>query len=334
MSKYTTELRFICEDLAGLDESVDGSEVESVIENARPKIFNFDYPIFDSAYKSVLETKIIKHFYTREIGLETFGLWKLKLNTKMNEIMPYYNLYYQSALLNFNPLYTKDLYRKKDVTIENTDELLNTTATNSISNSTSSSEVENEETSTNTIAENNITTVSGSSSTSTENDVTTSISASESGEASSDTTNRDLYSDTPQGSLTGVENQNYLTNARKITNEGDNSYSIDKSESDTTSNDTETETSESSTKSSSISANNSYSTDASSSANITNEIEASITNNTVQSKDGNSVEDYLEHVYGFESGSASKLLMDYRKTFINVDMMIINDLEELFMQLW
>lgn len=286
MSKYTTQLRFICEDLAGLNESVDGSEVENVIENARPKIFNFDYPIFDVAYKKVLETKILKHYYTREIGLETFGLWKLKLNTKMNEIMPYYNLYYQSALLNFNPLYTKDLYRKKDVEINTADNLIES------GSSKGTTEYEGES---NEVIDSN---------------VSNSRSVAENGEANSDVVNRDVYSDTPQGALTGVENETYLTNARKITNGTDSDYDVSTNEIGSTNTDADNTTTDKS------------------------ESETNITNSKEQSKDGNSVEDYLEHVYGFESGSASKLLMDYRKTFVNVDMMIINDLEELFMQLW
>ena len=99
MSKYTTELRFICETLANLNESVgyDGGDVtkidsvKEVIEASRQSIFNFDYPIFDQNYKVTLETKILRHFYTREIGEETYGLWKLRLEDKLNLIMPYYN---------------------------------------------------------------------------------------------------------------------------------------------------------------------------------------------------------------------------------------------------
>ena len=71
MSKYTTEVRFICEHYAGLDESEGYANVEEIIERARPKVFDFDYPIFDSSYKPILETKILKHYYTREIGFET-----------------------------------------------------------------------------------------------------------------------------------------------------------------------------------------------------------------------------------------------------------------------
>ena len=114
MSKYTTELRFICEQLAGLDESKGYSSTTQIIETARPKIFYFPYPIFDESYKQVLETKIIKHFYTREIGAETFGLWLFWLNRTLNEIMPLYNKLYESELLEFNPFYDVDYHTEGD----------------------------------------------------------------------------------------------------------------------------------------------------------------------------------------------------------------------------
>lgn len=110
MSKYTTEVRFVCETYAGLQESVGYDKVDEVIEASRDKIFG-DYPIFDENYRGVLETKILKHYYTREISEETVGLWKLRVNTKMNEIMPYFNKLYRSELIEFNPLYDIDLTR-------------------------------------------------------------------------------------------------------------------------------------------------------------------------------------------------------------------------------
>lgn len=78
-------------------------------------MFDFQFPIFDESYRSVIETKILRHYYTREIGLETVGLWKLKLNTKLNEIMPYYNKLYKSELIEFNPLYDVELTRERKV---------------------------------------------------------------------------------------------------------------------------------------------------------------------------------------------------------------------------
>ena len=84
MSKYTTQVRFICESVSGHTDSVGFDDVDSVIEDAIPHIFDFDFPIFDENYREVIETKILRHYYTREIGLETYGLWKLKLHTKLN----------------------------------------------------------------------------------------------------------------------------------------------------------------------------------------------------------------------------------------------------------
>ena len=114
MSKYTTEVRFICESLAGNSESVGGNGIDSVIQLAIPKIFDFDFPIFKPDYKNVLATKILKHYYTREIGYETYGLWKFKLNVRLNEIMPYFNQLYESTLLEFNPLLDVDYTRKHE----------------------------------------------------------------------------------------------------------------------------------------------------------------------------------------------------------------------------
>ncbi len=95
MSRYTTEVRYICESLAGLDKSVGYSNVNEVIEKSRNRIFP-PFEIFDESYRSVIETKILKHFYTREIGAETFGLWQLRLDAKLSVIMPYYNKLYKA----------------------------------------------------------------------------------------------------------------------------------------------------------------------------------------------------------------------------------------------
>lgn len=109
MSTYTTELRYICETVAGLDESVGYNDTDAIIKAAAPKIFNFDFPIFDPFYKIPLCEKIIEHYYTREIGEETYGLWRLRLRARMREIMPYYNQLYKSAQLTFDPLTDTDV---------------------------------------------------------------------------------------------------------------------------------------------------------------------------------------------------------------------------------
>lgn len=114
MSKYTTEVRFICENSAGLRESEGADNVDSILDKCWNKVFNFDFPIFDENYRQVLCRKILKHYYTREIAHETVGRWKLALNAKLNEIMPYYNQLYKSELLEFNPFYDVNLTRSRE----------------------------------------------------------------------------------------------------------------------------------------------------------------------------------------------------------------------------
>lgn len=114
MSKYTTEVRFICENSAGLSESEGADNVDSILDKCWNKVFNFDFPIFDENYRQILCRKILKHYYTREIAHETVGRWKLALNAKLNEIMPYYNQMYKSELLEFNPFYDVDLTRSRE----------------------------------------------------------------------------------------------------------------------------------------------------------------------------------------------------------------------------
>ena len=109
MSTYTTELRYICETLAGIDESAGYADTDNIIKTAAPKIFNFNFPIFDPLYKFPLCEKIIEHYYTREIGEETYGLWRLRLRARMRDIMPYYNQLYKSAQLIFDPLTDTDV---------------------------------------------------------------------------------------------------------------------------------------------------------------------------------------------------------------------------------
>ena len=179
MSKYTTQVRFICESLAGLTDSKGYDDVNSIIETAAPKIFSFDFPMFDENYRSVLEKKILKHYYTREIGLETYGLWKLKLDTKMNEIMPYFNRRYQSETLQFNPLYDFEVTREHKGN-KNENGSLRGTATNNGSSINTGSIYD---TGANTQIDKNT------------------------------ATRKNRYSDTPQGALTNVENGTYLTNA-------------------------------------------------------------------------------------------------------------------------
>lgn len=79
MAQYTMELR------------------ELIYNNV--DIFSFDFPIFDEKYRTTFKEKFIRHFYFREIGVETVERFKFNLQEKLNLIMPLYNKIYKSQAL-------------------------------------------------------------------------------------------------------------------------------------------------------------------------------------------------------------------------------------------
>lgn len=289
MAKYTTEVRSICEFYAGLKESVGYDSVDEVISKSRAKVFDFSYPIFDEAYRPVLETKILQHYYTREICEETVGLWKLRLKSKMNEIMPYYNKLYNSELLEFNPLYDTDYHKDGNRTGTEDNITVNTNNRNS--------KYSGKDTLNSNTTKGGADTVQN-----TARDVYSEW---------------DLYSDTPQGGIEGILgaedepsllDNGYLTNARHVLHDGDGTESGGTTTYGGTSN-TVDETN--------------YGKQ-----NVT-------TDNGTTDFNGNTLEDYTEHVYGKMPGkSPSKLLQEFRETFLNIDMDIINELRNLFFNLW
>lgn len=307
MSKYTTEVRYICEYYAGLDKSVGGAKVDDVIDKSLSGVFDFDFPIFDEKYRGVLEKKILRHYYTREIGLETVGLWKLKLNTKLNEIMPYYNKLYNSELLEFNPFYNINRTTKSDRNFKG-NENKSGTLTENVKNkgvNDYTDKTDRTNTTVETLGEKNKQTY----------DVT------DSGNSSKQSNTKDRYSDTPQGSLTNIENNAYLTNARIVDNQESGTDTNTK-----TGSTTDEKSGENTTKTTF----NNTETLKQETTNDTNK-----TNNTTDEKIINNLDDYLENVSGKEGTETySEMLIKYRNTFLNIDMQVISDLEELFMQIW
>lgn len=338
MSKYTTEVRFICENAAGLTESQGFSHVDEIIEQAAPVVFDFDFPIFDEEYRLPLEIKILRHYYTREISEETVGLWKLRLEDKLNLIMPYYNKLYNSELLQFNPFYDVDVRRERNVDTEGNE--------NSSSSLDENVSVAGNETTSGTEAGSRVQTLDSDTTTANTNagSSTTVGNTSESG-TKTDSANRwDLYSDTPQGGVqifgdgvdptTGtvsptVQNQSYLTNARNISDSSSGSHSANgsnRNEQSSTITDNGTESTDSTT--------NETTQNATTGNRSTTTSEVRDQDVTGQRRFTNS-EDYVERVFGKQGiTSYSKLLMEFRETFLNIDRMLIEELSDLFFGLW
>lgn len=295
MSKYTTEVRFICEAYAGFDTSKGYGEVNTIINEAYPKIFDFYFPIFDASYKSVLCQKILRHYYTREIGFETVGLWKLKLETKLNEIMPYYNKLYESETFRFNPLYDVDYTKEHEGSDSGTEDVDNDHTGTVTDVGTHGGTVGDVGTHTGTIGD----------------------SYSKSGSVDDNGTKNtwNVFSDTPQGALTNVANNTYLTDARKID--------------ETDSNDRDYQESGSDTKTFNEGTGNTRT------YNETNGNTRTYNESNTTGREFNNTIEYSEHVMGKMGGkSYASMVMEYRQSLLNIDMMIIKDLNELFMLVW
>lgn len=241
MSKYTTEVRYICEMKSGFPvEQMTDHTPDEIIEAAREHIFDFTYPIYAETHKPELETKILKHYYTREIGAETVGLWKLWLNEKLNLIMPKYNKLYAAEA----EILEKELYNI-DVTTHSLRE--------------DDFERRDDHTRTDNLTDTpNLTNVS-----------------------------KDKYSDTPQGTITNVDNDTWLTDYRNVTS-------------------TETGTT---------------------------------THTGTQRNAGSENNEGTQEITAEETGYRgsklyAELLADYADKVLNIDMMIVYELSDLFMKLW
>lgn len=222
-------------------------ELGSLIENGFDIGLNA-YPIFDEAYRAPLNAKIVEHFFFREIGLETPELFKRFLNRKMNEVMPYYNQLYASALHDFDPFcnYDMDTSGSTSGTSDQTREYSRTEKTATDAESVTGNDT--------------------------------------------DSTARTLVSATPQMQLSG--NEDYATNITDSTSK----------------------------------------TAATGSSSQKSSVDSAASDSTEQT--AKTLEDYVTHVSGISGITKSQALLQFRETFLNIDMLVIGELDELFMGIY
>lgn len=348
MSDYTTQLRFICESYANrTDKPQPQSDVDETIRLARTKLFSFDYPIFDENYREHLESKIISHFYTREIGLETVGLFKHHLKNKMREIMPYYNQMYLSEKLKFDPFMNTEMndshnsIREDIRDAEGNRSGIDQSATDHDLKAHADHEDGKNFEQTGTESKDAMSQTTGQGASNVESTLT------KSGTEKNTVAGTNVlqkHADTPLGSINATtavgDNSNYLsdvtetitspTTDAKLTFDGrkdtTKSDSTDETSTDTTAveqNENETIGSENSRGSSDNNLDESTIT------------EGSHSENTSESSKESGTYDYFGRMFG-KTGSEtySEMLMKFRQTFLNIDMDIIKDLETLFMLVW
>lgn len=129
MSKYTMQLRYVC-DIMGRDK----------VEEWFKSYDMYDYLRSDEVAlimqnnvwsKDKLARKIVDHYYMREIGFETIGLFKHYVKVKMQELMEEKLPLIYSSAIKYDPLVNVDFTETFTREIENTGESTSESSNNS-----------------------------------------------------------------------------------------------------------------------------------------------------------------------------------------------------------
>ena len=72
------------------------TKIRDLASACHDKIFDFEYDLSDALDKNQFEIDILNHFMMRRIGFDTVTAFQLYLENKLHEILPYYNLMFDS----------------------------------------------------------------------------------------------------------------------------------------------------------------------------------------------------------------------------------------------
>lgn len=306
------------------------------------------YPIFDEAYREVLNKKIVDEYYFREIGVETPARFKHHLNHTMDMIMPYYNQLYESELLEIDPLLsfreTEQLERTTDVDRSESAQGTNSyelDKTNKIVG-TSTTKQDKDGTFTSIGGETVLNTVDLTNTSNGTSSVTTIGTETTDGDTTDTKTENKLSvtSDTPGGMLSigNLKTHTWASSATmdegETTNIGTNDKTVDIDETvtgETTGTDTQTGTTD-------VEATRNDTTTqienltGSATDNRTDTGKDTLAGQKTDTRSGkvNTIDEYIKTKFGV-AGHQANLLKEYRTTFLNIDKMIVSELSVLFM---
>jgi hypothetical protein len=328
---YTTPLRSFFENLP--ENSNQSLPHRQVIENGRSKLFDFDYPVFDESYKNVFETHFIRNFYMREIGFETFGLFKFQLESWLLINMPYWNKMFESELLKYDPLTNSKMetHSTKHSDKKQTDErdITNTSIVNGTSDTENNRTIATDTSETASSTQANTGTVKSDSST-ISND-----SGSDTTTETDDNFSRQLESNNPDSRLTLTANdgegvieyassikENNENNARTKTSNTENNVQSNSLENSSTSQTSDVDSN----------TNGSIDTTDNQSVNTTSNVTENGSRNDTLSSNINDVEDYIQYRIGkIGIQSFPKMVAEYRASLLRIEKQIFEEMNELFM---
>ena len=105
-------------------DSDEPSKIKDMWQKAREYIFNFDYVLTNNVSRETFEHNILNHYLMRRINYDTVTLFQIMLENKLSEILPKYNMLWDS-------LNGWDIFKSGTTTREYTD---NTTSSNTGNN--------------------------------------------------------------------------------------------------------------------------------------------------------------------------------------------------------
>ncbi len=195
MARYTMNLSEICEEMSGVyfnDQTGNAFDrVDTIANAAAPLIFSDRYDLFDNGDdRNDLWRMILEHYWEYEVCAQTPSDFVLRINRKLNEIAPLYNQRYESTKMEF-PVFQDVNYwadGQHDQTF-NQHDVHDDTTTNSGTDTTGFGKMIDADTDGMTA----------------------------SGEMVGDSENWQYNNDTPQGSISGITDQDYLTDYHKQT---------------------------------------------------------------------------------------------------------------------
>ena len=195
MARYSLNVSEICEQITGLNYNDIGGNpfdaVDTICNAAAPLLVSDRYDLLDNGDdRNTLIRMLLEHYWEYEVCALTPADFTVRLNRKLNEIAPLYNQRYESTKLEFP--WDQDVDYTEDGGHSNQGTLADSTASTDINSG---------------------------------DDITkhnkTNISAYDEGTAGATKrgmrTNWDYNNDTPQNSISGITDQDYLTNYSKHT---------------------------------------------------------------------------------------------------------------------
>ncbi|MBO7043832.1 hypothetical protein J6W34_04765 [bacterium] len=95
MNPKPPTLYSIMNSIANYDKT-EKTKIRDLAGATHNKIFDFNYNLSEALDKDEFEINILNHFIMRRIGFDTFTAFQIFLENKLKEILPYYNLMFDS----------------------------------------------------------------------------------------------------------------------------------------------------------------------------------------------------------------------------------------------